>query len=361
MGPHVFDNFQVPARRRKRTFSSMASIFLHDELGVDGTGLQSGGSQPCSDAPLDEVREVSTEPLRLRLRGRYFFLTYPRCSEETIVLWEHLSQLGATGAAIARESHADGDPHLHAAVDFGKQRKFGNASQHFDFANVHGNYQVARNWAAVLKYLEKEGNITYYGAVKRLADSDPAEIFAVARSANSWEEYLTFCIRNNIPFGYVGEVWRTVTEVRPPTIMDEHYPVGVLVPFLQYLRFDPGCPRSLCLQGPSGIGKTTWAKIHVPKPALLVSDIDDLKFFRSGYHVSIIFDDMHFAGGPDGKGAWPRTSQIHLVDRYETRSIRCRHRNAVIPGSTWRIFTCNEYPFTIDDAIARRVNLINAW
>lgn len=339
----------------------MASFFLHDELGVDDDNIRSSQPSDGGDEALDEVREVSTESLRLRLRGRYFFLTYPRCSEEASVLWEHLERLGATGAAIARESHADGSPHLHAAVDFGKQRKFGDASKYFDFANVHGNYQVANRWAAVLKYLEKEGNITYYGAVKRLADSDPAEIFTVARTAGSWEEYLTYCIRNNVAFGYVGEVWRTVTEARPPTIMDEHHPVGVLVPFLQYLRFDPSCPRSLCLQGPSGIGKTTWAKIHVPKPALLVSDIDDLKFFRQDYHVSIIFDDMHFAGGPDGKGAWPRTSQIHLVDRYETRSIRCRHRNAVIPGKTWRIFTCNEYPFTIDDAIARRVNLIQAW
>jgi hypothetical protein len=328
---------------------------------MEASQLSSGEPHVGGNPLLDEERDISAAPLRLRLRGRYFFLTYPQCAEEPSVLWNHLSGLGAAGAAIARESHQDGNPHIHAAVDFGKQRKFGDATAYFDFLSHHGNYQVCRNWKAVTRYIEKENDVSYYGQVQRLADSDPAEIFAVARSAGSYEDYLVYCLRNNIPFGYVGEVWRTVTESRPPTVMDEHDAVGILVPFLQFLRFDPHIKRSLCLQGPSGIGKTTWAKFHAPKPALLVSDIDDLKYFRQGFHQSIIFDDMHFSGNADGKGAWPRTSQIHLVDMYETRSIRCRHRNAVIPAGTWRIFTCNEYPFTLDDAIARRVNLIQAW
>lgn len=348
-------------RRRVFSFSPVARIFLRTRLRMDHDDIQPGQSQSSGDQLLDEIRSVTADQPRLRLRGRYFFLTYPQCSEEPLTLWEHLLAIGAVGAAIARESHADGNPHLHAAVDFGKQRKFGDAANYFDFANVHGNYQVARNWKAVIRYIEKENDITYFGAVQRLADTDPAEIFSVARTTGSYEEYLTYCLRNNIPYGYVGEVWRTVTESTPPTIVDELDATGVLVPFLQYLRFDPCSKRSLCLQGPSGIGKTTWAKFHAPKPALLACDIDDLKHFRQDYHKTIIFDDMHFAGSPEGKGAWPRTSQIHLVDMYETRSIRCRHRNAVIPKGTYRIFTCNEYPFSVDDAIARRVNLVVAW
>ena len=64
-----------------------------------------------------------------------------------------------------------------------------------------------------------------------------------------------------------------------------------------------------------------WARIWMPKPALFVTHIDQLKHLRADYHKSIIFDDMHFNGDENGKGAWPRTSQIAIVDRENGR--RC--------------------------------------
>jgi len=151
-----------------------------------------------------------------------------------------------------------------------------------------------------------------------------------------------------------------VNEAIPSTLKDDEYE-GVMVDFFLYLRFDRTCRQSLVIQGASGIGKTTWAKRNIPKPALMCSDIDDLKHFRRGYHIAILFDDMCFKGNIDGKGAWPRTSQIHLVDMENDRSIRCRHRNAMIPAGIFRVFTCNEYPFTEDSAIERRVQYIQAW
>lgn len=109
--------------------------------------------------------------------------------------------------------------------------------------------------------------------------------------------------------------------------------------------------RSLVLEGESGIGKTQFALALLPK-ALWVTHMDDLLSFDPSQHTGIIFDDMSFKH-------MPRTAQIHITDYDMTRSIHCRYRSACIPKHTPKIFTCNEYPFTENDAaIDRRVTLM---
>jgi len=90
--------------------------------------------------------------------------------------------------------------------------------------------------------------------------------------------------------------------------------------------------KSIFIRGGSGLGKTYFALAHFRNP-LLVSDIDDLKKFRSD-HDGIVFDDMSFLHRPP-------ESVIHLVDQDFERSIRCRHANAVVPANTAKIFTHN--------------------
>lgn len=106
--------------------------------------------------------------------------------------------------------------------------------------------------------------------------------------------------------------------------------------------------QCLVLRGPTGCGKTTWAKRNMPIPILFVSHIDTLKKFRTGFHKSIIFDDI------DVKH-YPRTGQIHLVDFENPRDIHCRHSTAHIPAGIYKCFTCNEWPLIEDEAINRRI------
>jgi len=111
----------------------------------------------------------------------------------------------------------------------------------------------------------------------------------------------------------------------------------------------------LCLSevvvGDSGIGKTQYALSHFETP-LLVSHMDDLRDFKADEHDGIVFDDMNFHH-------CPRTAQIHLTDKDQTRSIHCRYATASIPKNTRKIFTCNEngFPFIEDEAIRRRINI----
>ncbi len=105
--------------------------------------------------------------------------------------------------------------------------------------------------------------------------------------------------------------------------------------------------------GPSGIGKTQWVLAHFENP-LLVTHMDDLKGFRENKYDGIVFDDMcckHL----------PRTAQIHLTDQEQSRSIHARYGNARIPKHTKKVFTCNEYCFIEDQAIERRVNLVELY
>lgn len=115
--------------------------------------------------------------------------------------------------------------------------------------------------------------------------------------------------------------------------------------------------HTLILEGPTGMGKTSfilsWCA-HTNKTPLFVTHMDQLKTYAissgEGSYDIIIFDDMSFAH-------MPRTAQIHISDWDHDRTIHCRYRPAFIPAHTPKVILCNEYPFTHDPAVTRRVQL----
>jgi len=109
--------------------------------------------------------------------------------------------------------------------------------------------------------------------------------------------------------------------------------------------------KSIIVTGTPDCGKTQWALAHFKKP-LLVSHIDDLKYYAQGRYDGIVFDDMDFRH-------IPRTAQIHLTDMDNTRSIHIRYGTARLPPGTKKIFTTNEEAIFKDDpAINRRIRTI---
>lgn len=163
-------------------------------------------------------------------------------------------------------------------------------------------------------------------------------------------EFMEHCHTERVPFGYYSEALRIgcpphglISEVDLST--KQH-----IKPPLAFFTLPEENEKAVVIEGPTGIGKTSWAKYYCRKPALMISHMDDLKHI-SPETKALIFDDMDFRH-------MPRTAQIHLVDFRESRSIHIRYGTATIPSGIQKIFTCNEYPFVDDPAIKRRVFLI---
>jgi len=271
--------------------------------------------------------------------GKRFFLTFPtidRTPQELVAFLQGKATVKTY--VVARELHEDGQPHLHACVEFSTvQRRPVNWLDDF---GIHPNKQDPRNWQACITYTKKGGD--YIDGPEQEPQEDLQTVLQNMENEEQWMEY---CLIKKIAFQYAQWFWQRVKNDLC-TLLDNDYP-GVLCDQLVNYQFNHDATTALILKGESGTGKTTWAKRVVPKPALFVRHIDTLKKFRPGYHVSIIFDDVDFSH-------YPRTSQIHLVDFQNPSEIHCRHTVAFIPAGVHKIFTCNNWPVLVDDPAIRR-------
>jgi len=116
--------------------------------------------------------------------------------------------------------------------------------------------------------------------------------------------------------------------------------------------------RVLYINGPTGLGKTQWARSLLPE-ATVVSHRDQLR--DCDFSKGIIFDDFDVSH-------WPPTAVIHLLDWDEPRGLDVKHGHVVIPPHTRKIFTHNREfdrwlsPDATDEQVAacrRRLHVIN--
>jgi len=294
------------------------------------------------------------------IKGTQFLFTWSQVNngihEEVFQLLKAFSDVSY--ARIAKENHKDGGIHWHAAVKFSGSLDR-RLDGHLDFYGKHPNVNAKNRpkpWSVAVQYCGKDNDYVDFGA-----DSASATAFGLlssAQSASSFADYLEQCQLNRVPYGYCQAAWNLFQTASSTIDSGEDIAGVVTTPQLRDRVWGPE-DQTLVLVGPSGIGKTVWAKRNLPRPTLFASHIDDLKGFQSGIHRSILFDDMCFIGDNIGKGKWPVQSQIHLVDWQNPRSIHCRHQVAKIPAGIFKIFTCNEMPLdTSHPAIQRRVEVV---
>jgi len=281
--------------------------------------------------------------------GKRFFLTYPQCNdakEDLLYLLGCKAELSYY--VIARELHEDGNPHLHCCVEFKETQRHG--VDWLDLNGKHPNKQDPRSWTACQVYCKKDGDyIETPQDISIVKGGSELGLRSLCEGYDSQEEWYSYCVGEKISFSFAEFFWiRCHGDFA--TIIDGDTE-GVMVPELSSLEF-PQDGKCFVLVGDSGTGKTTWAKKVVPKPALFVSHIDELKTFRIGYHKSIIFDDVDF-------NHYPRTSQISIVDFDNPRAIHCRHAVARIPPGIFKIFTSNSDPLLLsDEAVRRRCRVV---
>lgn len=281
--------------------------------------------------------------MNFRVSTKHFSLTYPRADISNESLLEFLKSTGKTRSVIVcRELHDDGGYHSHAYVHYESRKDIKN-NQYFDFQNNHPNIQATKKINAWKNYCRMDGNYLEYS-------TDQSDILDIYELAETLEEkiFYTECLAKKVPFQYAKHAWELTKRVSN-TITEQSTILGtVLSDALPQVQLEEDL-KSIVIIGSAGIGKTTYALKNAKKPLLFATHIDDLKQLRSGYHKTIVFDDMSFCH-------WPREAQIHLVDREQIRSINIRYGTVSIPAGIHKIFLANTEPLDLKDpAIRRRV------
>lgn len=356
---------------------------------IDDTATVSG-----DDTSGDEELLIDPEEWRRpgpvhkpRWSGKKFLLTYAQCNEDPEDVFKKLDAKNKIARAVGCiELHEDGEPHIHIAAEFEKKINTTDC-RYFDYAYgpgyqaYHPNFSTAKTWPACINYCRGKKKETaqlfqWHCTFQEALDTNTAERAARVKP-NLFEEcakmgddrklWIQWCFENNAP-QFERIVW---TQLHPA-------PVQALVaglsregkgptydPKLEFLALPADFSKPVVLIGPSGCGKTTWATHKLIERfgcGLLCGHSDDLRGLDVNVHRFILFDEIRFNGGTDGKGAWPLEKQVAICDTALPRSIHARYGNAVIPAGFPKLFTAAErMPFLDNYQVRRRIEIINLY
>jgi len=289
------------------------------------------------------------------LDGVRFFLTYPQSDFDFDDVFKFIDSINRIQwLRVCKEQHENGEPHVHCVFQFAKRFKT-KSERIFDLAGRHPNILPVRSIGASLNYVTKGGNYKDFGPVPNVSSKEKKYDLDKVVKATSGDrvDYNLLCCSMGLSLQWADRIWNDHNKQDCRTL-ETNYMSDLQHESIVLQLSELPTEGAICVAvvGPTGCGKTSWACRVVPKPALFVSHMDDLRAFRPGYHKGIVFDDMSFAH-------MPREAQIHLCDWLKPRSIHCRYGTSTIPAGTVKIFTANNYPFSDDPAIARRVSRLD--
>nr|UFP62922.1 AC1 [African cassava mosaic virus] len=227
---------------------------------------------------------------RFRVQAKNVFLTYPKCSISKEHLLSFLQTLSLPSnpkfIKICRELHQNGEPHLHALIQFEGKITITN-NRLFDCihpscsTSFHPNIQGAKSSSDVKSYLDKDGDTVEWGQFQidgrsaRGGQQSANDAYAKALNSGSKSEALNV-IRELVPKDFVLQFHNLNSNL--DRIFQEP-PAPYVSPFLRS-SFDqvpveleewvadnvkdsaarPWRPNSIVIEGDSRTGKTIWAR-----------------------------------------------------------------------------------------------------
>lgn len=292
-----------------------------------------------------------------RLSAKNLFLTYPQCTipkdNALALITSKVRQWNPTYILVGLEQHADGRPHLHMLVKLSTKADIRNAAL-LDLDGCHGNYQGVRSLASTMAYVKKGGDYVEWGDA--VADPNILGWGDIIASATNTLEFTELCIQHrprdavlsleriqyfaNHYYGRQGHISYTPNDSETfitPAELDK-WVAQAFAPETQR-------PVSLCLVGPSRLGKTEWARslgTHMYFCGMLNLDEwdDDAKY--------MVLDDFEWKFVPCKKQLIGAQKQIVVTDKY-------RKKQTKVWGKPC-IYLCNEDadPFIDMSCLERR-------
>lgn len=169
--------------------------------------LRRGGPKPLISYKLAGLAApgggniMSPPAERFRFNAKRIFLTYPQCGELSRErVRDHLvHNCGVQHYLVARESHRDGNPHIHAYGEW--QSAFSTRDvRNFDVDGHHPNIQPVRSTARVLQYIQKADS-DVLGNVEHL-DGGRVHYGSILGEAKGRDDFLAR-VRERYPRDYV--------------------------------------------------------------------------------------------------------------------------------------------------------------
>lgn len=305
---------------------------------------------------------------RFRFNAKNVFLTYPQCDKTKDELQQFLKQLDPRPAewAIAQEHHQDGSLHLHAVVGYPSKINIRD-QRHWDFEGHHPNIGPVRNLRATCDYIRKEDPEPLYGGSGGACSFGPRAEGGSGRKARDDGKYIELarggdykaalaCFTERYPKEYVLRKTQVEENLRGMAKRVRGAVSYGLETFQEAAEGWDRTERTLFLWGPSGTGKTEYAKALLGTEVLLVRHMDQLKGLNEE-HTGIVFDDCGFHH-------WPRESVIHLLDLKNDSGINVKHGCVVIHAGLPRVVTHNfdrdnVFPACAAGAIDRRLFVVH--
>lgn len=259
-----------------------------------------------------------------RLQGKNFFLTYPQCpleKEDAANMLKHKADIDYL--LIARESHQDGTPHLHALLTSKKKLSVKNPL-FFDLGSYHGNYQTAKSTDDVRGYILKSDTQPYEEGV--YLSNKQSE---VQKRALDNKKILETPLPKLVDAGDISIYsYKLLRESKLLYELDK-----IVVP--EYMP-----KQCFWIYGKTGIGKSRWVRTNFPgqfyeKPQnkwwdgytgqkVVLLDDFDLKGECLGHYLKIWGDCYSFTAEVKGGTIRPVIEYFIITSQYLPRDIFCQ-------------------------------------
>nr|UFP62928.1 AC1 [African cassava mosaic virus] len=227
---------------------------------------------------------------RFRVQAKNVFLTYPKCSIPKEHLLSFIQTLSLPSnpkfIKICRELHQNGEPHLHALIQFEGKITITN-NRLFDCihpscsTSFHPNIQGAKSSSDVKSYLDKDGDTVEWGQFQidgrsaRGGQQSANDAYAKALNSGSKSEALNV-IRELVPKDFVLQFHNLNSNLdrifqEPPAPYVSPFPCSSFDQVPDELEewvadnvrdsaARPWRPNSIVIEGDSRTGKTIWAR-----------------------------------------------------------------------------------------------------